>query len=233
MRLLSALRRFSYSTLFFIFASVVSIYITFHNITPETSKFFYAIGGFTSVLFGFSVMLNGLNYLLLSRDIFYSKWSWLNYIIGIIMLISVAVIPAEVIVTFMIIFVASVFNIFLFFAILHYRTINSVDINKLHQLFPEEKIFKFDIDFDFNNDFLLEYKKKNKDDFNIFGISTLGKYGICLIMPFSNVVYSAGWFYFNDLSFEDDHLITAFKNANIRFGTATADEVKLVEMVDY
>lgn len=231
MQLLSSLRRFSYSTLFFMLASLVSIYVTFLNVTPETNKFFYAVGGSTSVLFGFAIMLNGLNYLMLSRDIFYSKWSWFNYFIGITMLISVAVIPSEVIVNFMIVFVASIFNIFLFFAILHYRTINSIAINKLHKLFPDEKVFKFDTDFDFNNDFLVEYKKNNK--LNYFDISTLGKYGICLMMPFSNVVYSSGWFYFNNLSFEEDHLIQAFKNANIRFGTATADEAKLVEMVDY
>lgn len=231
MHLLSTLRRFSYSTLFFMFASLVSIYVTFHNVTSETNKFFYVIGGSTSVIFGFAIMLNGLNYLMLSRDIFYSKWSWFNYIISTSMLISIILMPSEVIINFMIVFVASIFNIFLFFSILHYRTLNSVDINKLHKLFPDEKVFKFDTDFDFNNDFLVEYEKKSK--LSNFEKAIMSKYGICLIMPFSDVVYSSGCFYFNDLSFDEEHLIKAFNNANVRFGTATADEVKLVEMVDY
>lgn len=220
MKSLSIFRHLGLSVIVLIMTNIFCFYISLHHIPDGTNKFFYALSGISSTLLGFLTILTLLNYILMPRDSFYSSWAWVNYLSCTILLFFTLTMPSAVISNLFIVFLSSVINVILFFSTMYYRTSNLTEIDKLRKLFPDEKSFRFDYDFNFRNDFGVDPEK------NIL-------YGIQLLTPFAKVVLTGDKFYFNDHSFDVEKLAADFKNAEIRFNTATPDEVKVVEMLAY
>lgn len=214
------LRQLNLASFIMLACAIYCAYVSFDYVTVNANKFFIVVGGFTSVMLGFAVVLNVMNIFMMPRDKFYSNGAMTFHVISGILLCLSIVMPEQYFINFISICVFSIFNIFVFLSTMTFRSNESTLINQLRELFPTEKSFSFDIDFKFKKDFI-------KDAVGTYN------YGICLLTPFGKVVFVGDKFYFDDSFHEAKRFATNLKDCGFKFNKATPDEMKVVEMHVY
>jgi hypothetical protein len=214
------LNQLNFSSLVFICMGIFCCYASFSHITSESNKFFYILGGATTVILGFATVLNILNIFMMPRDKFYTKMSWMNHVGSLVLLMVAITIPEELIIATLLIFVFSIMNIILFVKTLSFRSNNSIRVNELRKLFPDKKSFRFDLDFSFRN----EIKKTTLDMFNS---------GIGVFVPAGVIVFLGSSFYIDGTSYATYQFVETLKEAGSDFDTMTPEVIKTLEMNAY
>jgi hypothetical protein len=220
MKSLNMLRQLNLASFIMLACAIYCAVASFHYVTVNGNKFFFAVGGVTSVMLGFAVVLNVLNIFMMPRDKFYSNGAWTFHLLSVLLLVTSFTAPEEYLINFISIAVLSIFNIVVFLSTMSFRSRESTLINQLRKLFPDEKFFNFDIDFKFKKDFI-----EDAVDTYISGIR--------LLTPFGKVVFVGDGFYFDDRFHEAKRFVTSLKDCGFKFNKATPDEMKVVEMHVY
>lgn len=220
MKPLNILRQLNLASFIMLACAIYCAVASFQYVTVNSNKFFFAVGGVTSVMLGFAVVLNVLNIFMMPRDKFYSNGAWTLHLLSGLLLFTSFVTPEEYLINFISIAGLSIFNIVVFLSTMSFRSRESTLINQLRKLFPDEKSFNFDIDFKFKKDFIED------------AVDTYVS-GIRLLTPFGKVVFVGDGFYFDDSFHEAKRFVTSLKDCGFKFNKATPDEMKVVEMHVY
>lgn len=220
MKPLNILRQLNLSSFIMLACAIYCVFASFQYVTADSNKFFFAIGGITSVMLGFALTLNVLNLFMMPRDKFYSNGAWTFHLMSVLLLAAAIISPEEYLINFMIVCVVSVFNIVIFLSTLSFRSQESRLISQLRKLFPDEKTFNFDIDFKFKKDFVNHFDQNYSS-------------AIRVLTPFGKVLFVDDGFYIDDRFHEAKRLVTNLKDCGFKFNKATPDDMKVVEMHVY
>lgn len=220
MKPLNIFRQLNLASFVMLACAIYCIYASFQYVTVDGNKFFFAVGGVTSVMLGFAVTLNVLNIFAMPRDKFYSNGAWTFHLISVLLLATAIISPEEYLINFISVGVISVFNIVIFLSTLSFRSRESTLINQLRKLFPDEKKFNFDIDFKFKKDFIVNA------DHSYFS-------AICVLTPFGKVIFVGDDFYFDERFHDATRFVTSLKTCGFKFNKATPAEMKVVKMHVY
>lgn len=215
------MRQYNLSAFLVLLCSCFGMYFTMSHMEMGGNKFFIIVGGITMVTLGFSFVIHTMNYFTMPPDRFYSDWSWMNYNLACVVLLTTLTIPEESLVNYLIIFSIAVLNLCLFLSSMQFRSTHSTEIRKLRTLFPDEKQFMFDFDFKFSRDFkaVINNKKIN--------------YGICLLTNSGKIVLVGDHFYFDEKPYSAEKLAHDLKECELSFNKASKDDLKVVEMATY
>lgn len=215
------MRQYNLSAFLVLLCSCFGMYLTMSHMELGGNKFFIIVGGVTLVTLGFAFVLHSMNYFAMPPDRFYSDWSWMNYILAGVVLLTTLTIPEESLINYLIIFSIAILNLCLFMSSMQFRSTHSTEINKMRKLFPDEKQFKFDFDFVFARDFKGVVNKKKVN------------FGLCLLTNSGKIVLAGDHFYFDDKPYSAEKLAKDLEECELSFNKASKDDLKVVEMATY
>lgn len=220
MKPFNILRQLNLASFIMLACAIYCVFASFQYVTVNANKFFFAVGGVTTVIMGFAVVLNVLNIFMMPRDKFYANSAWTLHILSVLLLATAIFIPEEYLINFVVVCALSVFNIVVFISTMSFRSQESTLINQLRKLFPAEKTFNFDIDFKFKEDFT----------------PTIGHSyhsAVSLLTPFGQVIFVGDEFYFNNRFHESKQFVKNLNDCGFKFNKVTPDEMKVIEMIVY
>lgn len=213
------LRQLNLSLFIMAACGVYATISSFGYVTSGSNKFFFILGGVTTVTLGFSVVLNLLNMFMMPNDKFYSNSALINYITSLILILLAVIKPNEIMIIWLLTTSFAVLNITLIISTLSFRSQYSSYIDNLRKLFPDTKSFKFDFDFKFNSSFV------NVNNRFVSAVS--------LLTPAGPLVFSGEHFYFNSDWNDAEQFAKDLKTCGFTINHITPDEMKVIEMHAY
>ena len=219
MKPFNILRQLNLASFIMLACTIYCVFASFQYVTVNANKFFFAVGGVTTVVLGLAVVLNVLNIFMMPRDKFYTNSALTLHILSVLLLATAVFIPEEYLINLVIVSALSIFNIVVFLSTMTFRSRESTLINQLRKLFPAEK-FNFDIDFTFKKDFT------PTTDHNYHS-------AVSLLTPFGQIIFVGDEFYFNIGFHETNKFVKNLNDCGFTFNKVTHDEMKVIEMIVY